>query len=134
MRDRNEMIRGKLMSVRISRLAARAVVLLIMASPALAADAEHGKALFAPCAACHTERADALGPDLKGVFGRKSAAIEDFRYSNAMKRANLVWDEDNLRAYIRDPQGKVKGNRMPYGGMSDPRDVDDVIAYLKTLK
>ena len=122
------------MSVRISRLAARVVVLLIMASPALAADAEHGEALFAPCAACHTERSDALGPDLKGVFGRKSAAIEDFRYSNAMKRANLVWDEDNLRAYIQDPQAKVKGNRMPYGGMSDPKDVDDVVAYLKTLK
>ena len=51
-----------------------------------------------------------------------------------MKRANLVWDEDNLRAYIRDPQGKVKGNRMPYGGMSDAEDVDDVVAYLKTLK
>jgi cytochrome c len=139
MRDRNKMIRGKMMSVRISRLAARVVVLLSMArllliSPAMAADAEHGKALFAPCAACHTERTDALGPDLKGVFGRKSAAIEDFRYSNAMKRANLVWDEDNLRAYLHDPQAKVKGNRMPYGGMSDPKDVDDVVAYLKTLK
>ena len=134
MRDRNKMIRGKMMSVRISRLAAGVVILLAITRPALAADAEHGKALFAPCAACHTDRADALGPDLKGVFGRKSAAIEDFRYSNAMKRANLVWDEDNLRAYIRDPQAKVKGNRMPYGGMSDPKDVDDVVAYLKTLK
>jgi cytochrome c len=51
-----------------------------------------------------------------------------------MKRANLVWDDDNLRAYIRDPQGKVKGNRMPYGGMSNAGDIDDVIAYLKTLQ
>jgi cytochrome c len=132
MRDR--MIRGKMMNVRKTRLAAHVVVLLVVASPALAADAEHGKALFAPCAACHTERTDALGPDLKGVFGRKSAAVEDFRYSNAMKRANLTWDEDNLRAYIHDPQAKVKGNRMPYAGMSDPKDVDDVVAYLKTLK
>ena len=68
------------------------------------------------------------------MFGRKSAALDDFRYSNAMKRANLVWDEDNLRAYIKDPQGKVKGNRMPFGGMSDAKDVDDLVAYLKTLK
>ena len=51
-----------------------------------------------------------------------------------MKRANLMWDEDNLRSYISDPQAKVKGNRMPYGGMTDPKDVDDVVAYLKTLK
>lgn len=119
------------------QMAAGAVGIVLLAftsGPATAADAERGKTLFAPCAACHTERADSLGPSLKGVFGRKSAALEDFRYSNAMKRANLVWDEDNLRAYIKDPQGKVKGNRMPFGGMSDPKDVDDVVAYLKTLK
>jgi cytochrome c2 len=29
---------------------------------------------------------------------------------------------------------KVKGTRMPYGGMSDAKDVDDDVAYLKTLK
>jgi cytochrome c len=113
---------------------AAGIALVALGGSAAAADAEHGKALFAPCAACHTERADSLGPNLKGVFGRKSAALEDFRYSNPMKRANLVWDEDNLRAYIKDPQGKVKGNRMPFGGMSDAKDVDDVVAYLKTLK
>ena len=121
------------MSISTSRITA-CVVLLALSSPAVAADAEHGKALFAPCAACHSDRADALGPNLKGVFGRKSAALDDFRYSNAMKRANLVWDEDNLRAYISNPQAKVKGNRMPYGGMSVAKDVDDVVAYLKTLK
>jgi cytochrome c len=111
-----------------------AVLLALGAGPAAAADVDHGRVLFETCAACHSDRADALGPNLKGVFGRRSASLDGFRYSNPMKRANLVWDEDNLRTYIRDPQGKVKGNRMPYGGMSDPRDVDDVIAYLKTLK
>jgi cytochrome c len=118
----------------LSRAAACVAGLLALAGPAAAADAEHGKALFTACAACHTDRADALGPDLKGVFGRKSASLDSFRYSSAMKRANLVWDEDNLRAYVRDPQAKVKGNRMPYGGMSDAKDVDDVVAYLQTLK
>ena len=50
------------------------------------------------------------------------------------KRANLVWDEENLRTYIADPQAKVPGNRMPFAGLHDPKDVDDVIAYLETLK
>jgi cytochrome c len=109
-------------------------LLALSAGHATAADAEHGKTLFQPCAACHSDRPDALGPNLKGVFGRKSAARDDFRYSNPMKRANLVWDEDNLRDYIHDPQAKVKGNRMPFGGISDLSDVDDVIAYLKTLQ
>ena len=115
--------------------AARTVLLLALSAvPVAAADVEHGKALFQTCVACHTERSDALGPSLKGVVGRKSGAREDFRYSNAMKRANLVWDDDNLRAYIQDPQAKVKGNRMPYGGLTDPKDVDDIVAYLKLLK
>ena len=109
-------------------------LLVAVASPATAADPDHGKALYQTCAACHTERPDALGPSLKGVVGRKSAALDDFRYSNPMKRANLVWDEANLRAYIQDPQAKVKGNRMPYGGLTDAKDVDDIVAYLKTLQ
>ena len=115
-------------------VAGAALLLVVPAGLAAAADAEQGKVLYQACAACHTERPDALGPSLKGVFGRKAAALEDFRYSNPMKRANLVWDEDNLRAYIIDPQGKVKGNRMPYGGITNPKDVDDIVAYLKTLK
>jgi cytochrome c len=121
--------------MRISTATAGAILLMaVFAGPVAAADADHGKALFQTCGACHTDRPDALGPSLKGVVGRKSAALEDFRYSNPMKRADLVWDEDNLRAYINDPQAKVKGNRMPYGGVTDPKDVDDIIAYLKTLK
>jgi len=113
---------------------ALSAALLVVVYPAFAADADNGKAVFEACAACHTERPDALGPNLRGVFGRKSAALEDFRYSNPMKRANLVWDEENLRAYIADPQTKVKGNRMPFGGLGKPGDIDDVVAYLKTYK
>jgi cytochrome c len=103
-------------------------------SPAAAADANHGKVLFQACAACHSEKPDAIGPSLKGVVGRKAAALEDFRYSAPMRRASLTWDDANLRAYITDPQATVKGNRMPFGGLRDPGDVDDVLAYLKTLQ
>jgi len=130
MRDRNRKHRRAAATAG----AALGVVLALLPRSAGAADAEHGRALFGACAACHTERPDALGPSLKGVFGRPSAALSDFRYSNPMKRAGLVWDDANLRAYILDPQAKVKGNRMPFGGMRDPKDVDDVIAYLKVLK
>jgi cytochrome c len=113
------------------------VVAAVLASTmgvAEAADAAHGKQLFAACAACHSDKPDAIGPSLRGVFGRKSGSLDDFRYSNAMMRADLTWNEDNLRAYIKDPQAKVPGNRMPFGGLQDEKDVDDVIAYLKTYR
>ena len=106
---------------------------VVAITPATAADSAHGKALYQACVTCHSEKPDAIGPSLIGVIGRKSGAIEDFRYSPPMRRANLTWDEANLRAYIMDPQATVKGNRMPFGGLRDAKDVDDVIAHLKTL-
>ena len=118
----------------VSGAAAAIVVVAIATTPGAAADAAHGKVVFQTCAACHTDKPDAIGPSLRGVYGRKSAALQDFRYSNAMMRANLTWDDANLHAYIKDPQAKVKGNRMPFGGLSSDADVDDVIAFLKDYK
>jgi cytochrome c len=118
----------------ILRWSAPIAALLVAAMPAAAADAERGKLVFQGCAACHGEGANPLGPSLKGVYGRKSAALEDYRYSPAMTRANLVWDEPNLKSFVADPQGKVRGNRMPFGGVTDSKDVDDVVAFLKGYK
>ncbi len=122
--------------MKISTMLQVGTVLCVLFSGAnvLAADASHGKELFLACAACHSEKPDAIGPSLKGVFGRKSAALDDFRYSNPMKRANLVWDAANLRAYLIDPQSKVKGNRMPFGGVGNPAEADDIVAFLQTYK
>jgi cytochrome c len=115
-------------------LALAGVVFAAALAPAAAADADHGKALYQGCIACHSEKPDAMGPSLKGVFGRKSAALDDYRYSNPMRRANLTWDEANLRDYIVDPQARVKGNRMPFAGMRNPKDADDLVAFLKDYK
>jgi cytochrome c len=109
-------------------------LLVLTATAARAADAEHGRELYKACLACHTEKPDALGPSLKGIVGRKSAALGDYRYSGPMTRANLVWTEANLHDYIANPQAKVKGNRMPYGGIANTGDIDDIIAYLATMK
>jgi cytochrome c len=102
--------------------------------PARAADIEHGKQVFQTCAACHSDKPDAIGPSLRGIYGRKSGSLDNFRYSNAMLRANLIWNEANLQAYLKDPQAKVRGNRMPFAGLTNPKDIDDVIAYLKQYK
>ena len=106
----------------------------LAASAVSAADVDHGKAVFQACAACHSDKPDALGPNLAGVVGRKAGSRDDFRYSAAMTRAGFTWDAGNLRQYLADPQAKVKGNRMPFSGLNDPKDIDDVIAYIGTLK
>lgn len=113
---------------------AAAIVVMAAAGASWAADAAHGKAVFETCAACHSDKPDAIGPSLKGVYGRKAGTLDDFRYSNAMLHADLTWDEADLHDYIKDPQAKVKGNRMPFGGLSNDKDIADVIAYLKDYK
>jgi cytochrome c len=111
---------------------------LALPSPVQAADASKGKALFEACGKCHAvtaeSDADLVGPTLKGIVGRKSASIGDFRYSSAMRASDITWTEANLKEYITDPQAKVKGNRMALKSTFEPAEIDDIIAYLKTLK
>jgi cytochrome c len=97
------------------------------------ADAKNGKVLFERCAACHSlepNKSD-LAPSLAGVFGRKAASLEDFRYSTAMKQSNVTWDERTLDIFIADPQAFIPGNRMPFDGLKDKADREDLLAYLK---
>ena len=117
-----------------SAAASAALLFTFSASAAFAADVDHGKQVFQTCAACHSDKPDALGPNLAGVLGRKAGSRDDFRYSPAMTRAGFDWDAGNLKDYLADPQAKVKGNRMPFSGLNDPKDVEDVIAYIGTLK
>ena len=120
----------------MTRLSGAALLLALMAAtPASAADSAHGQQVFKACAACHGNdgKGGTLGPSLVGVVGRKAGSLDDFRYSPAMKRSGVVWDDGNLRDYVANPQGKIKGNRMPFSGLP-PKDADDVVAYLKTLR
>jgi cytochrome c len=125
---------GKMRRSSCGPFAGAGLLFALAASAAVAADVDHGKQVFQACAACHSDKPDALGPNLAGVIGRKAGSRDDFRYSNAMMRAGFDWDAGNLRQYLADPQAKVKGNRMPFAGLSDPKDVDDVVAYMATLK
>jgi cytochrome c2 len=95
-----------------------------------AIDPGRGREIFRVCAACHNDGPEPLGPALAGVIGRKAGTVEGFRYSNAMKRVGLAWTRENLRQFLQDPQGMVKGTRMPFSGLAVERDIDDVIAFL----
>jgi cytochrome c len=96
------------------------------------ADVEKGKAVFEQCAACHSldGTGDYDGPTLKGVIGRKAGSLEDYRYSAAMKRSEVVWDAATVDKYVADPQAFIPGNRMAFAGISDKTQREDLIAFL----
>ncbi|KAB2956154.1 MAG: cytochrome c family protein [Rhizobiaceae bacterium] len=111
----------------------------VLASPAFAdGDAAKGKKVFNKCTSCHdaVEAKDKVGPNLVGVVGRTAGTLESFasKYSQAMKdagAAGLVWDEANIAEYLKDPKGKIPGNKMAFAGLKKDDEIADVIAYLK---
>ena len=110
-----------------------AAIIIGAVAPSLAADAGRGEQLFVECASCHTleKGVHNVGPSLNGLFQRKAGSFDDFRYSPAMKRANITWTADELDKFIADPQMVVPANRMPYAGMTNATDRADLIAYLQ---
>lgn len=113
------------------------VMLALVLFPAAAAadgDAALGQKVFLKCKACHQIGAtakNAVGPELNGLFGRHSGAVEGYKYSDANKNSGIVWDEAVFREYIHNPKAKVPGTKMAFPGLKDDQDIDNLIAYLK---
>lgn len=110
-----------------------------LAVPALAQDADlvaQGAKVFKRCAACHMIGPNAenrVGPELNKIVGRKAGSVEDFDYSDAMKKAGadgLVWDNDKLFAYLASPKAMVPGTKMAFAGLPKEDDRHAVIAYI----
>ena len=109
-----------------------AVVAVAFAS--LTGDAAKGEKVFAQCKACHVAEAgkNRVGPSLWAVVGRTAGTIAGFNYSKANKESGVTWTEDVLYSYLEAPQKFMPGTRMAFGGLKQPQDRADVIAYLKT--
>lgn len=99
-------------------------------------DSRRGKREFLRCATCHAaESAEHRnGPSLATVYGRAAGTVEGFgRYSDALKRAGVVWTEEALDTWLRDPKALVPSNAMVMPGIADARVRLDLIAYLREL-
>jgi cytochrome c len=121
-----------------SRWCGLAVPLALGATvPAAAQDVAAGQRLWSQCRACHSLEPggrNGVGPNLHGVFGRRAGEVAGFRYSPAMKakgEGGMIWTEETLRDYLADPRRAVPGGSMTFVGISDPRQVGDLLAYLR---
>lgn len=96
-----------------------------------------GAAVFKQCASCHQTGVNArggFGPQLNGLFGRRAGSTTDFTYSPAMKASGIVWNEQTLSAFLRDPDKTVPGTRMRFWGISDERQMKALLAHLRTFQ
>jgi len=100
-------------------------------SKAAEGDATRGQQLFeSRCTGCHAMNENRAGPKLLGVYGRTSGTAEGFSYSEAIKKAAIVWDEKSLNKWLTDPDEFIPGNAMDFS-LPKAEERQDVIAYLK---
>ena len=114
------------------------------AGSALAAgDAANGEKVFKKCKTCHALEPgkNKVGPSLAGIFGRKAAEIDGYKYSGDLVAAGekgLVWDDATMDEYLTDPKAFLRaylGDDSAKGKMklklSKEAQRADVIAYLR---
>lgn len=88
------------------------------------------------CLACHsTDGRTMVGPTFKGIFGRSSeVVVADL--GGAQEVRTMTADEAYLRRSIQHPRDQVVRGyppAMPTAALQ-PREVDEVVSYLKSLK
>jgi cytochrome c len=135
--------RPRFPSIRRSMLFVRGglyLLLLAMDSPhptiAAGSVAAGGATFRRQCSICHsaTPGRNMVGPSLFGVFGRVAGRAPGFNYSPAMQSSGLVWTESTLSDFLASPSTKVPGTKMTFPGLPSADQIDDTIAFLKSLK
>ena len=92
-------------------------------------------AAFAVCRGCHATSTgtSSIGPNLAGVVGRDIATLSKYAYSQALLQQTGDWSEEALDTYLTDPQAFAPGTSMALPGMTNPRERQLVIEYLKSI-
>lgn len=116
-----------------SRIIIIAALGAFMSLPALAeGDPVKGQRVFKKCQACHTIEAGQhkIGPSLYNIVGAKAGAAETYKYSNAILEADIVWDDETLKAFLKAPRAVLPGSKMIFAGLRKDDDIENVIAYI----
>ena len=72
-----------------------------------------------------------MGPALGNIFGKKVGSVKGYRYSKAMKKSDIIWNEDTLDKFLIKPRKYIKGTKMRFSGIRKKSQRDALIKYLK---
>ena len=92
-----------------------------------------GEKIFKKCAACHSIAkggANKIGPALYNVIGRQAGSLPDYKYSKGMIAYAKKWTPQEMDGFLENPKGWVKGTKMSYAGLKNPKERAAVILYM----
>ena len=101
-----------------------------------AATADAGSGVFKKCSTCHTPNQGGMngqGPNLWNVVDRDLGKVGGFKYSKALIEKGGKWDYEALALFLHKPKKWLKGTKMAFGGLKKPKDIANVLAYLRSL-
>jgi cytochrome c2 len=118
----------------MNRLYPLAFALLVLSAHAASPKLGRGEAQYrAYCIGCHSFGCNRGGPKLADIFNRKAAAVPDFKfYSEGLKSSGIVWSDETLDAFLRDPAKLVPGTGMAaIGRVERAEDRKEILAFLR---
>jgi len=95
---------------------------------------DRGAEVFRACVACHTlapDEGNRAGPTLAGIFGRRIATLPGYRFSDALKKLDIVWTPETVaKLFEIGPAAMTPGTKMPEQTIGSAEDRDALVKFL----
>jgi cytochrome c len=96
---------------------------------------DRGAEVFRACVACHTlspDEGNRAGPTLAGLFGRRIATLPGYRYSQALRRLDVIWTPETVaKLFEVGPATYTPGTRMPEQRIGLAEDREALVRFLE---
>ena len=94
---------------------------------------DDAKKVWKKCSACHSIKKggkNKIGPALYSVLGRNVAALDNYKYSKALMDYGKAWTFEEMNGFLKKPQAYIKGTKMAFAGLKNPKERAAVILYM----
>ena len=105
------------------------------ADPLAAYAGDRGVEVFRACVACHTltpDEGNRAGPTLARIFGRRIATLPGYRFSEALKKLDIVWTPETVsKLFEIGPAAYTPGTKMPEQRIGRAEDREALVRFLE---